>query len=280
MSLNKFCDIGVKKEWMNINCNKIDCNELDATTLDIGSLNVLNINTQSLSVVNGASIGDLTVLRTLTTEELKVDDITYTGKTSLPRVKTLLSIPTNVATVQQVVSPYVAYTDDPVVKNIISSQVILLPNAGGLSPQSSLTLALEEGDCYEFIAYLKNGATEITTPTTFYVFLDDDIPLNNTFFAISRIGANSAIKFSCKFSITDAGTPTSTVFSAFECLYSYAGSPTPTETALSTYYFNTGVLPNPSNFTFAMSNLLTPFAITLQSASLNCVYSSNVSLAV
>lgn len=283
MSLNKFCDIGVKKEWMNINCNKIECNELDATTLDIGSLNVDNIITQSLSVINGASIGDLTVLRTLNTDELKVNGITYPDKLSNPRTKTILSVPTDVGVVQQVINPYVAYTDDPYTISVVPAYTVIFPNPMGLSPQSSLTLPLKEGNCYEFVAYLKpNNPTEIITPTVFSFFLDNTIPLTYTIpFALSRLSKDEPIKISCRFSLEAFTLGTYTIFSAIESVSTFAGSPTPFETELQTNYFNAGSFTSPTpSFSFAVSNALTNFPLKLQSASLNCVYSSNVALAV
>ena len=59
MSLNKFTDISVKKEWMNINCDKIECNEL---SLSSGSVSTYQFsNTQTLNIpINGA--GTYTVI--------------------------------------------------------------------------------------------------------------------------------------------------------------------------------------------------------------------------
>jgi hypothetical protein len=291
MSLNKFTDAVVIKDWMNVGCNSINCNTIDATTIDIETIDVTtivsnNIITQQLSVINDASIGqfanvgELNVIGVLNADIAYFHGVRQADRVSEPRVKTMLSIPTDTVAIQQVISPYVAYTDDPAIKTITAIPTLVLPNAGGLSPQSSLTLTLAEGDCYEFIAYLKNGPTELITPTTFYCLLDDIVNLSYiTNFSVAKLGANQPLKLSCKFSITGAGTPTATVFSAFECVSTYAGITTPFETKLSTYYFNTAPLINPSNFSLKLSNTTT-FDITLQSASINCIYSKNVPLSV
>jgi hypothetical protein len=236
-----------------------------------------------LSVINGASIGDLTVLRTLNTDELKVNGITYPDKLSNPRTKTILSVPTDVGVVQQVVNPYVAYSDVPYSISVVPTTTVIFPNPTGLSPQSSLTLPIKDGDCYQFVAYLKpNNPTEITTPTIFSFFLDNTIPLTYTIpFALSRLSKDEPIKVSCRFSLTPVGGGTYTIFSAIESVSTFAGAPTPFESELQTNYFNAGTFTSTTpSFSFAISNALTSFPLTLQSASLTCVYSSNVVLAV
>jgi hypothetical protein len=55
MSLNKFCDIGVKKEWMNINCNKIECNELALSNGSVSTYQFSNTQTLNISITGAGT---------------------------------------------------------------------------------------------------------------------------------------------------------------------------------------------------------------------------------
>jgi hypothetical protein len=50
MSLNKFCDINVKKEWMNIHCNEIKCNKLITDIIEIDNLEVKTIECDDIKI--------------------------------------------------------------------------------------------------------------------------------------------------------------------------------------------------------------------------------------
>ena len=50
MSLNKFTDISTKKEWMNVNCNKIECNELEALEVKINEITADTIKSSSIEI--------------------------------------------------------------------------------------------------------------------------------------------------------------------------------------------------------------------------------------
>jgi hypothetical protein len=68
MSLNKFCDINVKKGWMNINCHDIICDNFTATTFITE-----NIECKNLTATETIECKNLDV-----SEDLKVDDIECT----------------------------------------------------------------------------------------------------------------------------------------------------------------------------------------------------------
>jgi hypothetical protein len=179
---------------------------------------------------------------------------------------------------QQLVNPYVAYTDNLKPSTVGSSYSQVYPNDFTQSEQSSANLVLKTGDCYEFTAYIQvDQPTAFVNTTVFACFLND-VQISSTV-STPQMGAASFFKYVCRFSIIGAGTSSGNVTASSEVLYSFSGSVGHLTNLIVAKTIALNLIDITQAFSFKMLNSV-PFFITLQTASLACVYSTPVALTV
>ena len=277
MSLNKFSN-SVIKEFLNVGCNVVNCNTLIASEIQIDEIKVDNLECKTLDVTEFAEILDANVSATLNANTLYISGIKAVNKISEPRVKTTLSFPTSSVEIQQLVNPYVAYTDNLKPSTVGNVYSTVYPNDFIQSEQSSVNLVLKTGDCYEFTAYLQvDQPTAVVNTTLFACFLND-VQIN-TAVSTPQMGAASFFKYVCRFSIQGANTSSGEVTATSEVLYSFIGSGGHLTNLIVSKTSSLNLVDITQAFSFKMINSV-PFFITLQTASLACVYSTPVTLTV
>jgi hypothetical protein len=199
MSLNKFCDINVKKGWMNINCHDITCDNFITTNFtaeNIGCENLIateNIECKNLDVSEDLKVDDIecTLLKSdnIITEDLNV---------KINSVDTINFKTPNIGLIGDVLATdglgntYWTSNPSPPPTGITYNGVIPAPlgqlfkNSNGIGTTASLSNILDDGTNVNINAtnlysnnYIKNGGSSLE-----YLMADGSVS------TVSSIGSN------------------------------------------------------------------------------------------